>query len=109
MGLRFQRSIRLLPHLHLNFSKSGISFSLGAPGASLNIGPKGTQGSLGIPGTGLSYRKTMPGVPGTGLSWGTIFSGCHTGRGGSERSFRWLALVAVTVAGALLMILFSAK
>jgi len=70
MGVRFHKSIRLLPFLHLNFSKSGISFSLGAPGAALNLGPKGARGSVGIPGTGLSYRKTLPGVPGTGLSYG---------------------------------------
>jgi hypothetical protein len=61
MGFRFHKSIPLLPFLRLNLSKSGVSFSLGAPGTSLNVGPKGTRGSVGIPGTGLSYRKTLIG------------------------------------------------
>jgi len=62
MGMRFHKSIRLLPFLRLNFSKSGISFSLGTPGASLNLGTKGARGSVGIPGTGLSYRKSLSGA-----------------------------------------------
>jgi hypothetical protein len=45
--------------LRLNLSKSGVSFSLGKPGASLNLNSKGTRGSVGLPGTGLSYRKTL--------------------------------------------------
>jgi hypothetical protein len=61
VGVRFHKSIRLLPFVRLNFSKSGISFSLGRPGASLNLGGKGARGSVGLPGTGLSYRKTLIG------------------------------------------------
>ena len=61
MGVRFHRTIRLLPFLYLNIAKSGFSFSLGCPGAALNIGAKGVRGSVGIPGTGLSYRKTLSG------------------------------------------------
>jgi len=41
MGFRFHKSIRLLPCLRLNLSKSGIGFS------------------VGIPGTGLSYRTSF--------------------------------------------------
>jgi hypothetical protein len=59
MGVRFHKSIPLLPFVRLNFSKSGVSFSLGAPGASLNLGAKGARGSVGLPGTGLSYRKSL--------------------------------------------------
>lgn len=68
MGIRFHKSIRLLPFLRLNLSKTGISFSLGAPGAMLNLGPKGASGSVGMPGTGLSYRKTLSSASGEGLS-----------------------------------------
>ena len=55
MGFRFRRSIRLLPGVKLNLSKSGVSVSLGGKGASFNIGPRGTRTTVGIPGTGLSY------------------------------------------------------
>lgn len=66
MGLRFYKSIQILPFLRLNISKSGVSFSLGRPGASINIGPQGTRGSVGLPGTGLSYRKKLGGF-GSGM------------------------------------------
>ena len=59
MGLRFHRSITLLPFLKLHIAKTGISFSLGRRGTSLNIGSKGITGSAGIPGTGLAYRKRL--------------------------------------------------
>lgn len=67
MGVRFHKSIRLLPFVRLIFSKSGISFSFGRPGASVNIGSKGARGSVGLPGTGFSYRKTLK--SGTGGPW----------------------------------------
>jgi hypothetical protein len=70
MGFRFHKSLRLLPFVRLNLSKSGISFSLGRPGVSFNLGPRGTRGSLGLPGTGLSYRKTLSGKSG---AWRTIW------------------------------------
>ncbi|WP_439815177.1 DUF4236 domain-containing protein [Zavarzinia sp. CC-PAN008] len=56
MGLRFQKSIRILPGVRLNLSKSGISLSLGRPGATLNVGHGRTRTSLGLPGTGVSYQ-----------------------------------------------------
>ena len=55
VGFRFRRSVKILPGIRLNFSKSGISTSLGGRGASINIGPKGTRKTVGLPGTGLSY------------------------------------------------------
>lgn len=55
MGFRFRKSVKILPGIRLNFSKSGISTSLGGPGASINIGPKGTRKTVGLPGTGMSY------------------------------------------------------
>lgn len=55
VGFRFRRSVKLLPGIRLNFSKSGISTSLGGRGASINIGPKGIRKTVGIPGSGMSY------------------------------------------------------
>lgn len=64
MGLRFHKSIKILPGVRLNFSKSGVSTSIGGKGHSLNIGQNGITGSLGIPGTGLSYRQKLANFPG---------------------------------------------
>jgi hypothetical protein len=84
MGFRFHKSLRLLPFVRLNLSKSGISFSLGRPGASFNLGSRGARGSLGLPGTGLSYRKTLGG-----------------GKSGAWRIVRRLFLAAAVAAAAL--------
>lgn len=57
MGLRFHRSFKLFPGVRLNLSKSALSASFGAPGATFNIGPRRTRSTVSIPGTGLSYVK----------------------------------------------------
>jgi hypothetical protein len=57
MSLRFQKHISLFPGVRLNLSRSGMSVSIGIPGASINFGGKaGTSMTLGLPGTGISYR-----------------------------------------------------
>ena len=66
MGFRFRKVIRLGPLLRLNLSKSGLSTSVGKPGASINMGPRGTTTSVGLPGTGLSYRTTRTSTGGAG-------------------------------------------
>lgn len=59
MGLRFQRSMQLIPGVRLNFSKSGIGTSFGVRGARYSISPTGRRTvSAGIPGTGLSWRQS---------------------------------------------------
>jgi len=83
LGLRFRRSIKILPGVRLNFSKSGVSTSLGGPGASINLGPKGTRQTIGLPGTGISYSTFTPKGGGTqnasppvrrpGATWGCGF------------------------------------
>ena len=37
MGFRFRRRIKLLPGIRLYISKSGLSTSLGEPGATINL------------------------------------------------------------------------
>ncbi len=60
MGWSFRRSKSFGP-FRLNFSKSGIGFSFGAPGARVGVGAKGKKYFRGgIPGTGLYYRSTLP-------------------------------------------------
>lgn len=60
MGFRFRKSVRIMPGVRLNLSKSGISTSLGGNGATMNIGSRGTRTTVGVPGTGLSYSTMNP-------------------------------------------------
>lgn len=55
MGTRFRKSVKISKGTKINFSKSGVSFSLGGPGHSYNISGRGTRTTVGIPGTGISY------------------------------------------------------
>ncbi len=59
MGFRFQRRITLFPGVRLNFSRRGISTTIGPRGASVNIGAAGAALNLGVPGTGFSLRKNL--------------------------------------------------
>lgn len=59
MGFRFRKTIKILPGIRLNLSKSGISTSVGVKGATINISDKGTRGTVGIPGTGVSYTERI--------------------------------------------------
>ncbi len=60
MGLRFRKTISVLPGVRLNISKSGVSASIGGKGVTLNVGRKGARGTVGLPGTGLSYSQRFP-------------------------------------------------
>jgi hypothetical protein len=71
MGWRFRRSVKILPGIHLNLSKRGLSsLSFGRRGATLNVGRSGVRETLGIPGTGISYssRIAAPHSSRTGVS-----------------------------------------
>lgn len=59
MGLRFRRSVKLAPGIRMNFSGSGVSWTLGPRGASVGIGKRGTYLNSGIPGTGLYARERI--------------------------------------------------
>jgi len=66
MGFRFRRTLKILPGLRLNFSRSGVSATAGVRGASVTLGKKGTYANVGLPGSGLSYRsKVAPGLDDT--------------------------------------------
>ena len=59
MGLRFRKSITLIPGLvTLNISKTGVSLSLGPKGKNINVGTGGVYGNLSL-GKGMSYRKKL--------------------------------------------------
>ena len=61
MGWRYRKRIKILPGIHINISKSGVSTNVGVKGASVTFGPKGTYVNTGLPGTGLYRRDRVAG------------------------------------------------
>jgi hypothetical protein len=61
LGIRFRKSIKLLPGVRVNISRSGVSTTIGPRGASINISERGVYSNLGIPGTGISFREKLIG------------------------------------------------
>lgn len=60
MGLRFRKSISLLPGVKLNIGTKSASISLGKKGMHYTMSTTGRKTvSVGLPGTGLSYVKTI--------------------------------------------------
>lgn len=59
MGLRFRKSVSIIPGVKLNFGKTGMSVSTGVPGFRKTFHTSGrVTTSVGIPGTGLYYVDT---------------------------------------------------
>ena len=58
--------MRLFPGVRLNFSRGGISTTVGVRGASMTLGGKGAHVNLGIPGSGLAYRQRVAPPLGSG-------------------------------------------
>lgn len=56
MAWSYRRRVKLIPGVYLNFSRSGISTSIGIKGAHITVGTQGTYLNLGIPGTGIYNR-----------------------------------------------------
>jgi len=59
MAWTYKKRIKIIPGVHLNLSKNGISTSIGVPGANLNFGKSGTYLNTGIPGLGLHNRQKI--------------------------------------------------
>lgn len=57
MGWIFRKSVKVAPGLRANFSKSGVSISVGVKGARITRGKNGVTTSVGIPGSGLYHRS----------------------------------------------------
>lgn len=59
MGLRFRKTISILPGVRLNLGKSTASVSVGVPGFRKTFNTKGqVTTTVGLPGTGLYYVDT---------------------------------------------------
>lgn len=65
MAINFRKRIKILPGVYLNFSKKGISSTVGPRGANINFGEKGAFLNTGIPGTGLYSRQKIGGGNGS--------------------------------------------
>ncbi|MBP8000492.1 MAG: DUF4236 domain-containing protein [Chloroflexi bacterium] len=61
MSIRFRKSIKILPGVRLNLSKSGLSVTLGGRLLSFNLGKRGTYANVDLPGSGLTYRTRLGG------------------------------------------------
>lgn len=59
MAWSYRKRIKIIPGVHLNLSKSGISTSIGVRGAGINFGKNGTYVHAGIPGLGLYNRQKL--------------------------------------------------
>ena len=59
MGIRFRRSMKILPGVRLNLSRRGVGVSAGVKGAHVSTGPSGSRVTGSLPGTGLYYQKSI--------------------------------------------------
>ncbi len=59
MGFRYHRSVRILPGVHLNFSKSGMSVSIGGAPFTFNFSDRAKRITASLPGTGWSWSKRL--------------------------------------------------
>ena len=66
MGFYYRKSVNLGP-FRVNFSKSGVGYSVGGPGFRKGVSASGKKyTTFGIPGTGMGYRTTSANKAGNG-------------------------------------------
>jgi hypothetical protein len=97
MGWRFRRTVRILPGVRLNLSKSGVSTSIGVRGATINLGKRGAKATIGLPGTGISYSTPI----GAGAATGGDAAPGSSARRWPRRVLLVVIVVAAAIAGAL--------
>ena len=56
MAWSYRRRLKIIPGVHLNVSKNGVSATIGCRGLSVTCGDKGTYANISIPGTGIYNR-----------------------------------------------------
>ena len=59
MPIRFRKSFKIFPGVKVNFSKGGVSLSVGKPGATLNFSKHGVRQTIGLPGSGVSETSYL--------------------------------------------------
>ena len=63
-GWSFRKRVKIAPGVSLNFSKNGVSTTVGPKGARMTFGSNGTYLNTSIPGTGLYRRQKIDGGKG---------------------------------------------
>ena len=61
MAWNYRKRIKILPGIHLNVSKKGVSTTFGVKGASITTSKRGTYLNTSIPGTGIYKRQKISG------------------------------------------------
>jgi hypothetical protein len=61
MAWSFHKRIKIIPGVHLNLSKRGISTSIGVKGASMTFGKSGTYLNTSVPLLGINNRHKLSG------------------------------------------------
>ena len=61
MAWNYRKRIKILPGVHLNVSKKGVSTTFGVRGASITTSKRGTYLNTSIPGTGIYKRQKISG------------------------------------------------
>ena len=54
MPVRIRKSVNIFPGVKLNFSKGGMSITVGRKGFHLNFSKRGVRQTVGLPGSGIS-------------------------------------------------------
>lgn len=119
MAWNYRKRVKIAPGVHLNFSKNGVSTSVGPKGAKVTFGKNGTYMSTSIPGTGLYSRQKISGGKSTRSNgnssnsidengcWGCfiigvcfaliVFGGICVSTGNSIAIFLGLILIAIAI------------
>ena len=104
MGFRFFKRVKIAPGISLNLSKTGISTSVGVPGARVTFGNGKTRTTVGLPGTGLSHTTIETDKPED--SQAVVYAGTEKS-GFAATVMPWARMIwptFVKVAGFLLLI-----
>ena len=80
----FRKRKNIMPGVTLNFSKKGISTTVGPKGARMSFGQNGTYLNTSIPGSGLYKRQKISGNP---------TSNNNSTKGGCLRTIIWIILL----------------
>lgn len=69
MGWNFRKRVKIAPGVYLNFSKGGVSTSIGPKGVKVTFGKNGASLYTSIPGTGIYRRDKLSSSKNSGYKW----------------------------------------
>ncbi len=113
MGLRFHRSIKLIPGVRLNIWKRGIGVSAGVRGLRAGVDARGRKYvTAGLPGTGISstsYAAKRPAIVAPDDEGGTAPQDSGARGDGARHPVLRLVFVVVIVAAFVYLAAISIK